>query len=267
MARKKKDVHVCDICGFETTNGRIMSNHKRWQHLGVTFTKDGYEKVKSAGRKPRVTKILKCDHCGEYFTLSLTEAKWAKKRGNYCSRSCANSRTHTDETKRKISDRVKESNPITYYSNVCVRCGEEFITKRKVSQYCSRKCYDNRNRTDSGTRSNNDLEIYRWDCRFRFNLADYPDEFDFELVEQYGWYSAANRGNNLNGVSRDHIVSVRYGYDNDIPPEVIAHPANCRLIRQSENASKNARCDLTIDELYDSIALWNERYSMGRHVL
>ena len=81
---------------------------------------------------------------------------------------------------------------------------------------------------------------------------------DRALIEQYGWYQPKNRGDNLYGVSRDHMISRRWGFENNIPPEHIAHPANCRLIRQSENASKSTSNSITYEELLERIAAWKE---------
>ena len=106
-----------------------------------------------------------------------------------------------------------------------------------------------------------ELVNYRADCSFKFNVFDFPDEFDIGLVEQHGWYKAKNRGNNLTGVSRDHIVSVRYGFDNGISPELISHPANCQLLQHGMNVSKGKNCDLTIEELFVKISNWNDKYN------
>lgn len=106
-----------------------------------------------------------------------------------------------------------------------------------------------------------DLVNYRADCSFKFNVYDFPDEFDVQLVEQFGWYKAKNRGNNLTGISRDHIVSVRYGFDNNIDPAIISHPANCQLLQHGTNVSKGKKCDLTIEELFVKISNWNDKYS------
>ena len=99
---------------------------------------------------------------------------------------------------------------------------------------------------------------------FDFNLADYPEEFNFSLIEEYGWYSASNRGNNLNGVSRDHMVSVKFGYENNIDPNIISHPANCRLMRHNDNVSKNEDCSISLEELKVRIEKWNLKYNKGR---
>ena len=105
------------------------------------------------------------------------------------------------------------------------------------------------------------LENYRADCRFKFNLADYPDEFDFKLIESLGWYKPKNRGNNLTGVSRDHAVSVRYGFDNKIPAKHLAHPANCILMQHGRNSSKGKKNSITYAQLLKRIRAWDKIYS------
>jgi len=101
------------------------------------------------------------------------------------------------------------------------------------------------------------LVNYRADCQFKFSLWDYPDKFDFSLLETYGWYSAKNRGNNTNGVSRDHAVSIRYGFDNNIHPSIMSHPANCCLMQQRKNAAKSLQCSMTLGELFARIEIFS----------
>jgi Mor family transcriptional regulator len=101
------------------------------------------------------------------------------------------------------------------------------------------------------------LARYRQLCEFKFNLNDYPDKFDFTLIEQYGWYKAKNRGNNLGGVSRDHMYSIKDGYINNIDPKIISHPANCNLIRHPENSKKRSNSSITLEELFKRINEWD----------
>ena len=101
---------------------------------------------------------------------------------------------------------------------------------------------------------------YRLDSNFKFNLSDYPDEFDFSLVEKYGWYSPSNKKNNLGGVSRDHMLSVKEGFEMQIDPKIISHPANCKLMIHTENISKNKKSIITIDELILRIEIFNKKY-------
>jgi len=101
-----------------------------------------------------------------------------------------------------------------------------------------------------------DLELYRYYSKFQFSLNKYPEKYDFSLIEKYGWYKAKHCGDNMNGVSRDHMISVRYGFDNNIPTWIISHPANCQLKRHNDNVSKGMKCDLTLDELLEKIKKW-----------
>jgi hypothetical protein len=106
------------------------------------------------------------------------------------------------------------------------------------------------------------LANYRADCAFKFNLSDFPDEFDFTLIESYGWYKPRNRGNNLSGVSRDHAVSVRYGFENNLPAEHLAHPANCVLMRHGDNVSKYSKNSMSYDDLLKRIEEWDKKYGL-----
>ena len=54
------------------------------------------------------------------------------------------------------------------------------------------------------------------------------------------------------------MISRNYGWLNNIPPEVIAHPANCEMIIQSNNTSKGTKCSITLEELYERIEHWSD---------
>jgi hypothetical protein len=105
------------------------------------------------------------------------------------------------------------------------------------------------------------IERYRQLCEFKFGVKSYPEEFNLKLIQEHGWYQASNRGNNIDGVSRDHIISVKFGFENDIDPEIIAHPANCRLMRHTSNQKKNSDSDMSLEELKEKIKLWNKKHN------
>ncbi len=117
-----------------------------------------------------------------------------------------------------------------------------------------------------------EFRTYRAKCRFRFNVFDYPDLFDLELVEKYGWYSpngykSQNKKRNLGGVSRDHLYSIKDGYDNKVDPELLAHPVNCRIVKHYDNNVKKGRkSSITLDELKERIRIFEEEtpYVSGR---
>ena len=107
------------------------------------------------------------------------------------------------------------------------------------------------------------LQQNRNRCKFKFHIGDFEDEFDFNLIKNNGWYSPTNKKNNLNGVSRDHIFSVKSGYILGIDPSVISHPANCRLILQSNNSSKKNKNDISLSQLIKLIEIWDLKYKRG----
>lgn len=107
----------------------------------------------------------------------------------------------------------------------------------------------------------NSLREFRLLCAFKFNVYDYPNEFPIDLISKHGWYSPSNRGGNLKGISRDHMISVKYAYDHDIDHNLISHPANCKLMIHNENVSKYSKCSLSIDELMQKVNDWNYKYN------
>ena len=128
-------------------------------------------------------------------------------------------------------------------TRICVICGKEDKTSKafrhKECLYCQR---------NTG---------YRVACRFKFNLKDFPEEFDISLITQYGMFSPKY---NPKGLSRDHLLSCHYGKINKIDPLIMSHPANCKLVSQSENSKKHKRSSITYEELLCRIKSWDEKY-------
>lgn len=180
-----------------------------------------------------------------------------KRNNKFCSFSCANSRgLRSEKVKDKIRQKIKIINQdVVKKIFNCLYCGEEIIGGRKT---CNRYCYKQYRKSLSSPK--NDLIKYRTQCAFKFNVYDYPEEFDLSLIEELGWYKATNRGDNPDGVSRDHIISVKYGFDNNIDPELLAHPANCQIIPQRLNISKFTKCYMSLEELKEKIKQWEEKY-------
>jgi hypothetical protein len=256
---------VCADCKFETTNKKIYANHVRWKHKEKPYSDGGYAKL--CEKQPLVKRDCICPKCQTSFSKELENGVWRRidrEQGGvvFCSRKCANSRELTVEIIEKIKKTMQEvvikrdpsremNTQKTFECSVCTR----FFSSKTRKLTCSTEClnYSKKRKTD-------DLQAYRISCKFKFSLNDYPEEFDFSLIKEHGWYSASNRGNNPDGVSRDHMVSVKFGYLNKIDPALISHPANCRLILQKDNFKKRESCFLTLDELKDRIKKWDEKY-------
>ena len=188
-----------------------------------------------------------CTHCRSALPYN-------KKSYKFCSRSCSAS-TANLVPGRKHGPTAKEKYP---YSKV-------------VFKFCyyANKWYSNKNSTGT-TRQISPFvktakEKYYANAKFKFNVFNYPEEFDLPLLEKHGWYSCPGKKRkydtkNITGVSRDHIISVSYGFANNIDPAIISHPANCKIMLHEENKQKHSKCGITIEELLLKISAWNQKY-------
>lgn len=252
----------CSECGkqFEKEKREITRQNKNGK-----FKFYCCKKCESLGRSKTQTKHKKetklCLNCGgEFHSSTHIQAKTC------CSKECASAYSrsfYTEESKHIVSEKIKEKwangdfdqlKTKEIFSKVCEKCSNEFETKRENRRYCCVACASAARNKSTG------IIEYRNKCKFNFSLNDFPQEFDFSLIEKYGWYKASNRGNNLSGVSRDHMVSVKYGFENNIDPKIIAHPANCCLLQHNDNFKKLGKCSLTLEQLEGRIQIWDKKY-------
>jgi len=250
---------------YQRTHGSIDEKNKYGSGYNHRYNDEKYKKAVNIGINARFDKklgilkqfLVSCEKCKNKFYVIEREFSFPKKEKYFCSRSCANSRIITDDHRKKTSETLKK-NSITQIS--CLYCDMLFIPSNKKRKYCSLHC-SSIHRKNIKRKNILDFKNYRADCSFKFNLKDYAEEFDFSIIEKYGWYKPKNRGNNLDGVSRDHIISVKYGFDNKISPSIISHPANCQIMKHTENISKYTKNNLTIEELIQKIEIWNKKYN------
>lgn len=101
--------------------------------------------------------IVKCKNCGKEFTVIEEETKFPIKGDKYfCCRSCANTRHHSQETKRKIKESISKfivtnDNECGFihkkkeYITHCKYCGKEikYIGAKNFKLYCSNECKHN----------------------------------------------------------------------------------------------------------------------------
>lgn len=189
----------------------------------------------------------KCNCCG-------TSIEYSKRKNKYCSASCA--ARITNLVSRKRGPTAVEKLP---YSNI------KFILCKHTNQF-----YSNKNPNGTTRRCSPYVttlkEQYYAASRFKFNVYNYPEEFDIELILTHGWYTCPGlkrkgHAKNILGVSRDHLISVSYGFANNIDPILISHPANCRVMLHTENKIKHGKCDLTLPQLLVNIKIWNQKYT------
>lgn len=192
--------------------------------------------------------------------------QYQNRHGKYCNNSCAATVNNTIKPKRtrfKLDKRTE--NPKKYpHSRVA------FINCPKTNKpYCSRN-RDGSVRKCSPYISKTDKEKYYKATLFKFNVYNYPAEFNLNLILENGWYCCPSKfrkgTKNTNGVSRDHIFSVMDGFYNNIPPEVISHPANCQLSLHVDNLKKGRKSLISIDQLYEKIKSWDKKYKENERV-
>lgn len=250
---------------YDRAHGSIEDKKKYSSGYNYKYDDLKYKKAITQGIKRRFDRDLgslkefdiKCNTCNNLFKVKEREKQFPLKEKYFCSRSCANKRIITNDHREKTSKSLKRNLDL---DKECLYCNSTFSTTKKDKKYCSVKC-SNTHRAVEKRKNRSNFKNYRADCKFKFNLKDYPNEFEFSLIESYGWYKPKNRGNNLNGVSRDHIVSVKYGFENNIDPSIISHPANCQLMIHNDNVSKYTKNDLTIAQLLQKIKEWDQKYS------
>jgi len=95
---------------------------------------------------------------------------------------------------------------------------------------------------------------YRELCSFTFDPFAITKIPGYDLLIENGIYHPHH---NLNGVCRDHIVSVDFGWRNDINPQILSHPANCQFLLNSDNSKKGNACSISVLELERRIYYWN----------
>lgn len=271
----------CLICHKEFNNVGGLGSHYNNKHLNTSAssrTRISYSclsckcelkdvsSLTSHHRKCNSTPILysNCTNCNKPIY---------NKHAKYCSRTCAvhvSNKTRsprTDESNKKISIGIRNYNKSIgkinhkrefeesisgnfskVYFRKCKRCNSLFTTSKTGKLICM-AC------------TNKDYSFYR----FKFNLFHYPDLFDLKLLSEVGFVSfGGKRGGKLNmqGLSRDHRVSVSEAIANNYDQYYITHPLNCELMTQSKNSSKNRKSSIMYNEL---VLLIDSYDDMGVH--
>ena len=275
--------NTCPYCREHVyANKKSFANHIRWCISNPRYKeiREGtISKLRDTSAKQEYSCI--CKVCGSTYTINCTPHAYEK--GVYrktCSDRCAKqltaSNTDIEKKNKKISEKLKGYKIVNgerikvqiYTTKTCPCCGTSFDA-RGNQIFCSTSCrktykiLQKLSKVEDKALILKDIwYIYRNECSFKFALNEFPKEFDFSLIEESGWYKASNHGNNLDGISRDHMISCRYGYDNNIDPYVISHPANCKLMSHHKNSSKYTDCSISIKELEERIRTWNNRYGI-----
>lgn len=197
----------------------------------------GVKSIQNKIKKDNSLENLICNICGNNFKGKIKDSRV------YCSSKCSSVNAHNKLNRVNTNDKIRmthyinnKSSSINRNFKKCSKCSNEFYNSKPkiICEECRYQYYS----------------IYRPSCEFDFELEQYKNKIEnYSLIEEYGLYSPSNKGNNLNGVSRDHMVSVKWGFENKISPEIIKHPANCRLLLHKDNNIKKTNNSISYEEL------------------
>jgi len=257
----------CNHCNNEFIILRAWSRNQQYCSRGCS---------NAASRTRVINSLSECQQCGKDILQNKNQTK-------FCSRSCAATynnaqrpssvgERHSRILKEKYSARektcrrckanycgahtcntiiTKESITKPSYIRCCASCNSQLADNRK--KYC-KLCFPN-------------ARHYRSLASFKFNVYKFPDQFNVDLINIHGWFSPngygkRNKSPNLSGVSRDHLYTVADGFKNKIPPELLAHPANCEIkLHNGPNGNNSKRkSSISLDELMDLIQKWNTKF-------
>lgn len=253
----------CNICNKIFKSERALQGHSRMHGTSNGTNRQimccciiTREEVKVSYLEKFQESLITCKQCHKLFK--------SRARAKLCSKSCSTTYTNTKRGKGwtskycglKISKTLKlryaEKNPS--YPHVVGDYTEVRFSKCRVTGkiYISRKgdiCFN------SPYIQKIPIVQYRRACAFKFDLKDYPLEF----AQNIPMYSG-RRNPDPDAYSKDHILSVADGFINNISPDILSHPANCRLIPHSKNSSKSYKSEITLEELMIKITEWDKKY-------
>jgi hypothetical protein len=101
---------------------------------------------------------------------------------------------------------------------------------------------------------NNSIQRYRYDSRFIIDFYHLEFIKGYNLLLKFGVYDSHS---NVNGVVKDHRLSVWFGYTNNVPATLTGHLANCEFLRYKDNIKKSKNSSLSVNELLNEIKKFN----------
>lgn len=253
--------NICPFCGIVLVcNKRSFANHIRWCKKNPNYESiknSTISKLKKNRLQRKEYKVI-CEVCGNTYNVICTENDFQnRKYRKTCNDGCAKQLTTRKTDKYIKNQKISKSLSKEKLIIECGYCRKKFEAKHSMQKFCCKSCAA-RYRYHEKTIN----KYYKLCCSFTFSLNEFPDEYDFSLVQKHGWYKAKNHGDNLYGISRDHIFSCSEGFDNMIDPYIISHPANCQLLQHSDNASKYSKSNISIKELINKIKDWHNKYGV-----
>ena len=206
---------------------------------------------------------MKCENCnnkhhGKYGSGRFCGLKCARGFSTKSKRLEINRCVSEKLVGRKLSEEHKKnilagySRSVIKQTRYCKGCNTEMYCRPSDKRkFCTSLCW-----AKFTEKYKEPFLLYRQRCNFTFNVKDFPEKFDLSIIKKIGRYSPSNKGNNINGVSKDHMFSIKNGFDQKVDPEIISHPANCKILLHRDNQRKHSKSSITLEELLIRIDEW-----------
>ncbi len=272
----------CIVCKQEKSIKGIFS------HFNIAHTPEGKEKLDNS-RKNGISLSIKISNNKKFNRISNYNTNpnickccksildYKNKKNKFCSKSCAatfnNINRDTPAKSLKLIPCIscnelnsvssfitqykcefcKNNKPLfsRVYINNCYHCGTSIKNIQSKKKYCN-SC--NSLYSDYG----------RVPYYFKFNIFDYPELFNLDLIKQHGYFSNGKNNSKINigGASRDHKISISTAIKNNYDPFYISHPLNCEVMLHNDNIRKNSKSSIEYSELIKIV----DEYEMVRKV-
>ena len=136
-------IKYCDFCkqNIEVKNYQSFGGHR----ANCSFNPNNPNKIKKCKSTKSLCKQyynIYCNKCNKLYTLLLTKECYDKENyRKHCSRKCANSKPHTEESKNKISFTNSGGHP-RFSMIICKNCKKEkkVIYRKRNQIFCSNIC-------------------------------------------------------------------------------------------------------------------------------
>lgn len=149
-------MYYCKYCGQEFekptqvgSHTRLCKNNPKRDYNIQILRNNGantYRKFNELRKRPLNTYKCICEKCGNEYEIKTTEYKYNNgKYKKHCSRSCANARIHSTETKEKISKSIRNVNSLRCPKRkkcICKVCNSEYFYEKgkNTATVCSQNC-------------------------------------------------------------------------------------------------------------------------------
>jgi len=254
----------------------IIMEYSMNNSLNIPFKEKIYHFL---NKTKSIPKCLECGKNNNYYNINLGYSK-------FCSNKCAKTspipverqkECWKQKTDKEINDFIFKRNKTYEYkygenwlktiqnnrlNNVFEKYGVENVfelssikikRKKTLKEKYGDENFNNKEKTKSTRIKNgtqiNDSNIKGW--------LQYKKVVTNKSITNYrNNESVINPDGLIRGMKKyhiDHCFSVKQGYLNNIPIEIISHPCNLQLLYYKHNLEKQDSCSITIEELYEKI--------------